>query len=124
VHINSTANNTHLVLTDRDSRVQTWVSSGTVGYKNANKVCATLACVVVCVLAADALHTAVCCSRGGRTAACSSAQHTRCAPGTHSRRPETHSKRTRQPRPRPWRQSLLPRRWRGARWTWASTLLL
>lgn len=39
VHVNSTMNNTHLVLTDRDSRVETWVSGGTVGYKNANKVC-------------------------------------------------------------------------------------
>jgi hypothetical protein len=38
VHVNSTANNTHLVLTDRASKVETWVSGGTVGYKNANKV--------------------------------------------------------------------------------------
>jgi ribosomal protein S11 len=38
VHVNSTFNNTHLVLTDRDSKVETWVSGGTVGYKNANKV--------------------------------------------------------------------------------------
>jgi len=37
VHVNSTHNNTHLVLTDRDSKVETWVSGGTVGYKNANK---------------------------------------------------------------------------------------
>lgn len=39
VHVNSTFNNTHLVLTDRSSKVETWVSGGTVGYKNANKVC-------------------------------------------------------------------------------------
>lgn len=38
VHVLSTMNNTHLVLTDRDSKVQTWVSGGTIGYKNANKV--------------------------------------------------------------------------------------
>jgi hypothetical protein len=38
VHVNSTFNNTHLVLTDRSSKVETWVSGGTVGYKNANKV--------------------------------------------------------------------------------------
>lgn len=38
VHVNSTFNNTHLVLTDRASKVETWVSGGTVGYKNANKV--------------------------------------------------------------------------------------
>lgn len=38
VHVNSTHNNTHLVLTDRASKVETWVSGGTVGYKNANKV--------------------------------------------------------------------------------------
>eukprot|EP00879_Flechtneria_rotunda_P002380 GHRR01002575.1.p1 GENE.GHRR01002575.1~~GHRR01002575.1.p1 ORF type:complete len:266 (+),score=97.83 GHRR01002575.1:285-1082(+) len=37
VHINSTFNNTIIVLTDRDSMVQTWTSGGTVGYKNANK---------------------------------------------------------------------------------------
>ena len=39
MHVNSSFNNTHLVLTDRESRVQTWTSGGTVGYKNANKVC-------------------------------------------------------------------------------------
>jgi small subunit ribosomal protein S11 len=37
VHVNSTFNNTIMVLTDRDSKVQTWTSGGTVGYKNANK---------------------------------------------------------------------------------------
>jgi small subunit ribosomal protein S11 len=37
VHVNSSFNNTIMVLTDRDSKVQTWTSGGTVGYKNANK---------------------------------------------------------------------------------------
>lgn len=37
VHVNSTFNNTIIVLTDRDNKVQTWTSGGTVGYKNANK---------------------------------------------------------------------------------------
>jgi small subunit ribosomal protein S11 len=37
VHVNSSFNNTIMVLTDRDSKVQTWASGGTVGYKNANK---------------------------------------------------------------------------------------
>lgn len=37
VHVNSTFNNTIMVLTDRDSKVQTWTSGGTIGYKNANK---------------------------------------------------------------------------------------
>ncbi|KAF8056447.1 rpsK [Scenedesmus sp. PABB004] len=37
VHVNASFNNTILVLTDRESRVQTWTSGGTVGYRNANK---------------------------------------------------------------------------------------
>lgn len=37
VHVNSTMNNTIMVLTDRDHKVQTWTSGGTVGNKNANK---------------------------------------------------------------------------------------
>jgi transcription initiation factor TFIID subunit TAF12 len=44
VHVNSTFNNTHLVLTDRASKVEAWVSGGTVGYKNANKVGAVTSC--------------------------------------------------------------------------------
>jgi small subunit ribosomal protein S11 len=37
VHVNSSFNNTILVLTDREARVKTWTSGGSVGYRNANK---------------------------------------------------------------------------------------
>jgi hypothetical protein len=47
VHVNSTFNNTHLVLTDRASKVEAWVSGGTVGYKNANKVRDVSSCQAV-----------------------------------------------------------------------------
>jgi small subunit ribosomal protein S11 len=56
VHVNSTFNNTIMVLTDRDHKVKTWTSGGTVGYKNANKATPVAAELAAKELASRALE--------------------------------------------------------------------